>query len=314
MSILAIAEVYNTEEVANEKGWKQGYRLIGTEDKQILDASKETIYSWYTDGEIEVANMTYNDIGVTVEPIEDNHGIIRNIPSIEVDMQGARIINSTKNKSKGSSAKQVFIVNYSISDFGTYTCVICDCLGDVREVAWHCLSRYCDEGKVVAMNGYGAYNGKPEPTGATVTEAGINTRILNESAQEHLRREKFLGASAWELYDLPISDGIYLARVNTSTGDTVYIPDYIEEIGYGALSRLESLDSIILGKGVKRIWTRGLADLHVRSIRLNEGLERIDSAAFAGTIVEEPLVIPASVKHIGEYAFHPDIEDRIIMR
>lgn len=84
---------------------------------------------------------------------------------------------------------------------------------------------------------------------------------------------------------------------------SVEIPGSVEEIGGWAFAYNETLTTLILNNGLKKIGEGAFVDAGIKSVTIPETVTRIESQAFNSCLSLESATIPPSVQFIGNFAF-----------
>ncbi len=98
----------------------------------------------------------------------------------------------------------------------------------------------------------------------------------------------------------------HFSTVDAETGEPVVeegFPDSITEIGESAFMGT-GLTKLTAPKGLKVIQSNGFANTAIKEVILNEGLETLAQQAFYGSKSISSIVIPTTLKSIGNSAFH----------
>jgi len=145
----------------------------------------------------------------------------------------------------------------------------------------------------------------PEDTGKFVNDLIV-----------YLKHLLLLGKNDCDLWDFTLTldgDDIVLKKCNKYIAEEILIPNFITKIGREAFKseyidgvhRFDNLKKVIIqdGSKLKTIDSSAFASCSsLEDINLPEGLERIGDNAFEHTELNE-IIIPSSVKSIGEYSF-----------
>ena len=84
----------------------------------------------------------------------------------------------------------------------------------------------------------------------------------------------------------------------------VVLPDSLTAIPDGAFESCRALTTITLGEGITEIGVKAFANSGVEELRLGDGLKSIGAEAFSFCNSLQRIIIPASVRFIGEKAFN----------
>ena len=163
------------------------------------------------------------------------------------------------------------------------------------------------------------------------TDCKSLTEIVIPSGVESIGEYAFCNCSS--VTKLTIENGITELGLYAFAGDvalkSVVIPNSVRVINEGAFYRCTELESVTLGEGVEKIglvafdetkiwtdadpekgngvylgnWLLGLIDYDVYNVDILEGTYGIAGYALYGTPAVESIIIPDTVKFIGDYAF-----------
>ncbi|MBP5342534.1 leucine-rich repeat protein [bacterium] len=129
---------------------------------------------------------------------------------------------------------------------------------------------------------------------------------LNEDNKSYTL-QKFIGRTTKikipaEYKGLPIKVIAHDAFRETEITSLI-IPEGIEEIGYSAFYGCRNLLSVTVPSTVRSIpeWAFGGCE-KLKSVEIKEGVERVDTSAFAASGIEE-ITLPNSIKKVGNSAF-----------
>lgn len=146
--------------------------------------------------------------------------------------------------------------------------------------------------KAIAYGAFGSYDGKL-------------THITFPNSLEVLGASNFANSKYLSEIDLS-NTKLKVIEVETFVSSTnltkVQLPTTLEEIGHGAFVACNSLESITIPDGVKRIEGYAFRYSGLSSVQLSNNLEFIGYNAFEYTRIST-LTIPAKVTHIGDFAF-----------
>lgn len=292
MGIIAIARVRNIREIAESRGWEQGYRLIDATTHEVSDISEAELIKKLSEKQITVANLTFLDcygvIAVQAKYSSEEVGF----PLIAIDVFGEHLENE-------NGKDRRFILNCCpILDGQLLT--LCNCFGaDIRVVFGNQIADIKRAAKsLFILNKIGG-----EDLGAVMC-TDITKYLRNKEVAEYITRSKLIGLTPMYLCDTLDSDGAYLIKASKDYSGTVEIPDFIEEIGTYAFANVPRIKRIKLGKGVKVIHTGAFWDVRLEQFELNEGLQEIRYAALRGAKIDGDLVIPKSIQSVNTSAFN----------
>jgi len=139
--------------------------------------------------------------------------------------------------------------------------------------------------------GNNAFTGSPSLTGTIHIPEGLT--VVNRSFAPNMTG------------DVIIPQGVKIVNGIGGSPSSVYFPEGVTEIGFGAFWNTSSIKGDIrLPSTLKKIGETAFAGTSISHIHLPEGLEIIPSTAFNGcSYLQDTITIPSTVKQIGERAF-----------
>lgn len=306
MTVLAIGKVINSDDVAEEKGWKTGYRLIDTIDYHTLDLSDEAMRvacgrgymlgngrTKFMDGYCEY----HIDCGGTKDEVLD-------LPTIYVEANGKERVDT-------GGIPMYFVLNQyvaeSCGDIQTELCTIYNVeTKDTMLVRdYELTEEVFTIGKIALMN----YCWNPNKeiyqyVGVQEDEKAVKWfTVGNKQARDYIMRTRTLGICDMYFCDRLKRDGVQLAGLRYDLKlDTFEMPEYVTDIGEDVFLERDLLKRIVFSSHIGRVSEAAFTGTMCEEIVLNEGLGSLDDNAFNGAAIEKPLVIPSTVALIAESA------------
>lgn len=317
MSILALARVYNSEEVAVSKGWKTGYRLMDTSDKSVSDVDEQVVKSEIIQKKVKIDNLAWVErLNTLVELFASENNKWLHFPEIMVNSWGEEAAKQEKD------IRLLYVIGV---DKNGRVVTTCDVFGKNMQVhaMWEVLREFLDN-KLIVMNHLDMIDGDiaeirdlrdeifngihVEADGflGACEESYINPGLVSKEVQEYNARAKLINIPTIYACKSLIRDGITLASVecgNRVDIRTIVVPNFITAIAKFSFRGCEGIQSIVLGTGVRTLGSRAFVCGELIRLELNEGLEELGEQAFTGTVLHGELEIPESVKRINEFAF-----------
>lgn len=308
MNVVVIANIYNTPDMANKRGWVYGYRVIDTDTEKVEDISAESIKEKLMSREWNIHNLEVcNSLEKSESVSENSNGLKLIWAGKDIGTAFPKIVVSTEEEKvehpegEPEEVQKWFLVSIcSDLDVGRYY-RLCDCTGKKKKFV------HMDE--ITIISRYGTGPQRIMNTGEGFVHRDVLGSIQIEDGfeqpeiKEYYRRCKMLGLARIYMTDLLKREGVGMVGCDKDIAGVVTVPDYVVTIMPHAFEGLRNLRKVILGKGVKSIARLAFDAIELDELVLNEGLERIRSEAFGDTIIHEPFVIPSTVYDIVDDAF-----------
>ncbi len=90
------------------------------------------------------------------------------------------------------------------------------------------------------------------------------------------------------------------------SGETFVIPDSVKTIGFKAFYRSLNMKTLECGDGLEEIHIYAFLFSRVETVRVNEGLKRIEDNAFGSSNLLMQINLPSTLEYIGDQAFYCD--------
>lgn len=292
MPLLAIARVVNDEQVAKEKGWTQGLRIIDTDTEELRDVPNILVVEGMREKGIKIRNvlslsMSYGD---RIIPFISSKAVRKVFPILSVTNKREVLAENENDKTlfvtsvyeteDAISIKRLFrvcdgtgknFVTVSGAEIGRQYSRIMNC-GDREEFIGYCIKK----------------KGRPP--------------VTNLKANELMKRQKLLGINYLNLIDT-FQGGVELSEVLMDMSGDMNVPGCVTCIGENAFFNKGIGGIVKIGDNVKYIDEWAFSESRLGGIEIGSSVEDIDFMSFNGCQVKGSLVVPSNIKRIDKKAF-----------